>query len=58
MTNVRARGGRIAILHDELRVALHFRARLSEIDDVRNTLIAHAAIGSHEKHVSSKEHAL
>jgi hypothetical protein len=49
---------RIAILHDKLRLILRFRARLPEIDDVRNSLIAHAAIGSEEEHGRSKEHAL
>jgi hypothetical protein len=48
---------RIAILHDELRLTLRLRARLPEIDDVRNPLIAHAAIGSQEEHGCSKEHA-
>src|SRR5882762_2800561 len=36
----------IAILLDKLRLTLRFRPRLPEIDDVRNPLIAHAAIGS------------
>src|SRR5216683_2430402 len=36
----------IAILLDKLRLNLRFRLRLPEIDDVRNPLIAHAAIGS------------
>src|SRR5580700_10916244 len=36
----------IAILLDNLRLSLRFRSRLPEIDDVRNPLIAHAAIGS------------
>jgi hypothetical protein len=49
---------RIAILLDKLRLALRFRARLPEIDDVRNPLIAHAAIGSQEQHGCSKDHAL
>src|ERR1700731_2291695 len=35
----------IAILLDKLRLSLRFRLRLPEIDDVRNPLIAHAAIG-------------
>jgi uncharacterized repeat protein (TIGR01451 family) len=35
----------IAILLDKLRLSLHFRPRLPEIDDVRKPLIAHAAIG-------------
>ena len=35
----------IAILLDKLRLSLRFRSRLPEIDDVRNPLIAHAAIG-------------
>ncbi len=49
---------RIAILHDKLRLTLRFRARLREIDDVRNPLIAHAADGSQEEHGCSREHAL
>jgi hypothetical protein len=49
---------RIAILHDKLRLTLRFRARLREIDDVRNHLIAHAAVGSQEEHGCSREHAL
>src|SRR5437879_10656838 len=36
----------IAIRLDKLRLTLRFRLRLPEIDDVRNPLIAHAAIGS------------
>src|SRR6267154_2453283 len=36
----------IAILLDKLRLTIRFRLRLPEIDDVRNPLIAHAAIGS------------
>src|ERR1700746_2290501 len=44
--NVRPRGSWIAILPDKLRLTLRFRVRLPEIDDVRNPLIAHAAIGS------------
>jgi uncharacterized repeat protein (TIGR01451 family)/fimbrial isopeptide formation D2 family protein len=36
----------IAILLDKLRLSLRFRLRLPEINDVRNPLIAHAAIGS------------
>src|SRR5229473_1359086 len=36
----------IAILLDKLRLSLRFRLRLPEIDDVRNPLIGHAAIGS------------
>src|SRR5882672_6546856 len=36
----------IKILLDKLRLTLRFRPRLPEIDDVRNPLIAHAAIGS------------
>src|SRR5215471_3136074 len=38
----------IKILLDKLRLPLRFRVRLPEIDDVRNPLIAHAAIGSLE----------
>src|SRR6267142_1396736 len=44
--NVRPRGSWIKILLDKLRLSLRFRLRLPEIDDVRNPLIAHAAIGS------------
>jgi len=44
--NVRMRGRWIKILLDKLRLSLRYRLRLSEIDDVRNPLIAHAAIGS------------
>jgi uncharacterized repeat protein (TIGR01451 family)/fimbrial isopeptide formation D2 family protein len=40
------RGSWIGILLDKLRLSLRFRLRLPEIDDVRNFLIAHAAIGS------------
>ena len=58
MTNGKARGGRIAILHDELRLTLRFRARIPAIDGVRNPLIPHAAFGSQEERGSSKEHAL
>src|SRR5256884_8426265 len=36
----------IAILLDKLRLTLRFRLRVPEVDDVRNPLIAHAAIGS------------
>ena len=48
----------IAILLDKLRLTLRFRVRLPEIDDVRNPLIAYAAIGSQEEHGCSQEHAL
>src|SRR5258708_31957637 len=44
--NVRPRGSWIKILLDKLRLTLRFRLRLPEIDDVRNPLLAHAAIGS------------
>jgi uncharacterized repeat protein (TIGR01451 family)/fimbrial isopeptide formation D2 family protein len=44
--NVGTRGRWIKILLDKLRLGLRFRLRLPEIDDVRNPLIAHAAIGS------------
>src|SRR6267154_1028363 len=44
--NVRPCGSWIKILLDKLRLSLRFRLRLPEIDDVRNPLIAHAAIGS------------
>ena len=58
MTNGRARRGRIAILHDTLRLTLGFCARLPEIDDVRNPLMAPAAVRSREEHARSKGHAL
>jgi hypothetical protein len=48
---------RIAILHDKLRLTVRFRARLPEIDVVRNPLIAPASTGSQEEHGCSKEHA-
>src|SRR5689334_16835561 len=44
--NARPRGSWIAILLDKLRLSLRYRLRLPEIDDVRNPLTAHAAIGS------------
>src|SRR5246127_3916565 len=44
--NARPRSSWIAILLDTLRLSLRYRLRLPEIDDVRNPLIAHAAIGS------------
>jgi hypothetical protein len=56
--HVSAGCSRIAILHDWLRLTLRFRARLPGIDDVRNPLTAHAAIGSQEEPGCSKEHAL
>ena len=56
--HVSAGDGRIAILHDRLRLILRFRARLPEIDHARNPLIAHAAIGNQEKPGCSREHAL
>jgi hypothetical protein len=56
--HVRKADCRIAILHDKLRLALRFRARRPEIDDVRNPLTAHAAIGSQEERGCCKEHAL
>jgi hypothetical protein len=56
--HVSAGCSRIAILHDKLRLTLRFRARLPEMDDVRNPLIAHAAIGSREEPGCSKDHAL
>ena len=48
----------IAIPRDKLRLSPSFRLRGPEIDDVRNPLIAHAAIGSQGEHGCSKEHAL
>ena len=56
--NARPRYSWIKILLDKLRLSLRFRLRLPEIDDVRNPLIAHAAIGSQGEHGCSKEHAL
>jgi len=56
--HVSARYSWIAILLDKLRLTLCFRVQLPEFDDVRNPLIAHAAIGSQEEHGCSKEHAL
>jgi hypothetical protein len=53
-----ARRSRIAIRHGKLRLTLHFRARLPERDAVPNPVIAHAAIGSQQKHGRSKGHAL
>jgi len=47
----------ITIQLDKLRLAPRFRARLFEIDNARNPLIADAVIGSQERHCSSKEHA-
>ncbi|HKV62840.1 MAG TPA: hypothetical protein VJO16_13050 [Candidatus Acidoferrum sp.] len=44
--NVRPSGSWIAILLDKLRLSLRFRLRLPEIDDLRNSLLAHAAIRS------------
>ena len=49
---------RIAIRHDELRLTLGFLARLPEIDEVRNPLIVHAAIGSREEPGCSRGRAL
>jgi hypothetical protein len=48
---------RIAIRHDKLRVTFRVRARLPEINVVRNPLIAHAAIVSQQEHGCSTEHA-
>ena len=42
--NARPRRSWIAILLDKLRLTLRFPVRLPEIDDVRNPLVAHAAI--------------
>ena len=56
--HVSAGDGRIAILHDRLRLILRCRARLPDIDHARNPLIAHMAIGSQEKPGCSREHAL
>ena len=56
--HVSAGYSRIAILLDKLSLTLRFPARLPEIDNTRNFLIAHAAIGSQEEHGCSKDHAL
>jgi len=56
--HVSAGYSRIAILHAKLRLTLRFRARIPGIDDVRNPLIAHAAIGSQDEPGCSKVHAL
>ena len=56
--NARRRGSWIKTLLDKLRLTLRFRVLLPEIDDVRNPLIAHAAVGSQEEHGCSKERAL
>jgi len=56
--NARPGSSWIKILLDKLRLTLSFRVRLPAIDDVRNPLIAHAAIDSQEEHGCSKEHAL
>ncbi|HET9308126.1 MAG TPA: SdrD B-like domain-containing protein [Candidatus Sulfotelmatobacter sp.] len=45
----RKRGRRIVNLLDKLWFTRRFRVQLSEIDDVRNSFIAHAAIGSLER---------
>jgi hypothetical protein len=55
-TYVSAGYSRIPILLDKLRLALRFRARLPENDDLAN-VIAHAVIGSQEQHGCSTEHA-
>jgi hypothetical protein len=56
--HVSAGNSRMAVRHDKLRLTRRFRARLPENDDVRNPLIAHAAIGSQEEPGCSKGHAL
>jgi hypothetical protein len=48
----------IAILLDKLRLSLRYRLQLPEIDDVRNPLTAHAAIGSPGRARLFKEQAL
>jgi len=47
----------ITIQLDKLRLTPRVRARISEIDDARNPLVADAVIASQEQHCSSKEHA-
>jgi hypothetical protein len=56
--HVSAGDGRIGIRHDKLHLTRRFRARLSEIGDVRSSLTAHAAIGSQQEPGCSKGHAL
>jgi hypothetical protein len=56
--HVSAGYSRIAILLDKLRLTSRFRARLPEIDDVRNPFIAHPVTGSQEEHGCSKDQAL
>ena len=54
---VSAVGSRIVIRHDPLRPTVRSRARLAEIDDLRNPLTAQAAIGRLRKHRCSREQA-
>ena len=56
--HVSAGHSRIATLHDKLRLTLRFRARLLEIEDARNLLMARTAFGSQQEHGCSKEQAL
>jgi hypothetical protein len=49
--------GHRQVMHDEPRLTRRFGARLPEIDVVRNSLTAHAAIGSRHEHGCSKERA-
>ena len=56
--DVSAGHSRIAILLDKLRLALRFRARFPEMDNLWTPLMAQAVIGSQEQHGCSKEHAL
>src|SRR5579862_3649898 len=56
--NAGPRGSWIEILLDKLRLTLRFRLRLPEIDDVRNPLIAHAAIGSPGARLSKEARAM
>jgi hypothetical protein len=56
--HVSAGGSRIAILHgQQQRLTPRCRARFPEIDDVRNPLVAQAAIGCQQEHGCSNERA-
>ena len=48
----------IAILLDKLRLSLRFRLRLPKIDDVRNLLVVHAAVGNQQERGGSKVRAV
>jgi uncharacterized repeat protein (TIGR01451 family) len=56
--NARRRGNWIATLLDKLCLILRFRVRFPEIDDVRNPLTAHPAIGSPGRSRLSKARAM